>query len=412
MNNSLRKWIQVSFFNLLLVGGVGVTLRYKIAFALPWINQQFLLHGHSHFAFTGWVTQILMTLLVQFLSENGSPKAFERYRWLLYANLISGYGMLMSFPIEGYALVSIIFSTLSIVVSYAFTLSFIKDLKRIHVQKSIYNWFVSALFFNVLSSVGVFALAFIMASGQRTEQVYLSAVYFFLHFQYNGWFFFTCMGLFNHLLFKAGAPDKDLKQIFQMFFLAAIPTYLLSALWLLKPYWLYLLVVTAVLLQLFGWVRLFLLSRSYFSKYQKSMSRSIWIVYILVAVALTIKLVLQALAVVPSLGNFAFGFRPVVIGYLHLVLLGVITLFILGYIFSQKYLVINKLITGGLFVFIAGIIANESILLIQGLGGMSNHFIPYTDIELLGAAIMLFLGLFIINYGIFSSRYASAHKMH
>jgi hypothetical protein len=69
VHSSRKKWLQFSLFNLFLVALLGLTLRYKIAFSLPFIDQQFLLHGHSHFAFAGWVTQALMTLLIGYLSE-------------------------------------------------------------------------------------------------------------------------------------------------------------------------------------------------------------------------------------------------------------------------------------------------------------------------------------------------------
>ena len=78
MHSSRKKWLQFSLFNLMLVALLGVTLRYKIAFSLPFIDQQNLLHGHSHFAFAGWVTQALMTLLVGYLSEQTSKELFSQ----------------------------------------------------------------------------------------------------------------------------------------------------------------------------------------------------------------------------------------------------------------------------------------------------------------------------------------------
>ena len=39
---------------------------------------------------------------------------FRKYKWIFIANLLSAYGMLLSFPWQGYNSVSIIFSTLSI----------------------------------------------------------------------------------------------------------------------------------------------------------------------------------------------------------------------------------------------------------------------------------------------------------
>ena len=88
----------------MLVAFIGVILRYKIAFSLPFIDQKNLLHGHSHFAFAGWITQALMALLVACLSEQANKNFFQKYRWILYANLVTAYGMLVAFLIQGYAL--------------------------------------------------------------------------------------------------------------------------------------------------------------------------------------------------------------------------------------------------------------------------------------------------------------------
>ena len=123
MHFSLRKWLQIALFNLMLVALIGVILRYKIAYSLPFVDQKNLLHAHSHFAFAGWITQALMALLVANLSEIGEKNYFNRYRWILYANLLTGYGMFFSFPFQGYGAVSIVFSTLSIFVSYIFAVS-------------------------------------------------------------------------------------------------------------------------------------------------------------------------------------------------------------------------------------------------------------------------------------------------
>ncbi|MEY3762201.1 MAG: hypothetical protein RL281_806, partial [Pseudomonadota bacterium] len=58
-------------------------------------------------------------------------------------------------------------------------------------------------------------------------------------------------------------------------------------------------------------------------------------VFTLVVIAVSIKLFLQLGSTVHFLSDLAFSFRPIVIGYLHLVLLGVITLFIIGYVLAQ-----------------------------------------------------------------------------
>ena len=49
-------WLKFSVFNFCIVALIGVLMRYKIAYSLPFLDQKFLQHGHSHFAFYGWIT--------------------------------------------------------------------------------------------------------------------------------------------------------------------------------------------------------------------------------------------------------------------------------------------------------------------------------------------------------------------
>src|SRR5580765_6316496 len=131
MSASLRNWLKISLVNLMLVAFMGIVLRYKIAFSLPFIDEKYLLHSHSHFAFAGWITQALMALMVQWLSQYKGIGVYKKYRWLLYSNLITAYGMLISFILVGYAFWFILFSTLSIFVSYSFAILFWKDLRTL-----------------------------------------------------------------------------------------------------------------------------------------------------------------------------------------------------------------------------------------------------------------------------------------
>jgi hypothetical protein len=106
---------------------------------------------------------------------------------------------------------------------------------------------------------------------------------------------------------------------------------------------------------------------------------------------------LQAASAIPSLSYLSYGFRPIVIGYLHLVLLGVVSLFITSYSINNNYLVLNKTRKNGVVVFVAGIIINEVFLMLQGIGDLTYISIPYINEELLAAALILFAGLLLIN---------------
>jgi len=410
MNPYLRKWLQISLFNLLLVAFAGVILRYKIAFSLPVVNQKYLLHGHSHFAFAGWVSQALMALLVAYLHENGAENVFQKYRVLLYANLVTAYGMLCTFPLQGYGAASIFFSTASIVVSYLFAVAYWKDLNRLKLHNSCHSWFKAAVFFNALSSLGVFALAFMMATKHIRTESYLLSVYFFLHFQYNGWFFFACMGLLAYRLGQYGMAEQRLQQVFRLFVLASVPAFFLSALWLPLPRWAFLLIAAATVLQLAAWGLLLLQVKKHWSGIKQQLPLFSRRLFALWALALTIKLCLQAGSVAPSLSQLAFGFRPIVIGYLHLVLLGVISLFILAYTLTFNYIPVNKRTVTGLIVFISGILINELLLMAQGAADLGYTAFPFINQLLLAAALVLFTGMLLVNYGQKKTKDALHHK--
>ena len=112
MAKSVQNWLRISLLNLLIVSFIGILLRYKIAFSFPLIDQKHLLHGHSHFAFTGWISQVLMTLLIWVHSKNLGKNLLLKYQWLLYLNL---YPILVGI---GPFLLCLIFHTLLLITLY------------------------------------------------------------------------------------------------------------------------------------------------------------------------------------------------------------------------------------------------------------------------------------------------------
>jgi hypothetical protein len=213
----VEKWLTIALVNLCVLALLGITLRYKIAFSLPFIDQRNLLHGHSHFAFSGWVSTALMTLLLYYLQKNKQENYSKRYSLILLANQVCSYGMLLSFLIQGYAFFSILFSTLCIFVSYAFSIVYWKDLNKLNLKRNSLLWFKAALLFNVVSSIGPYSLAFMMSNHLINQKLYLLSIFYFLHFQYNGWFLFVCFGLFISKFYEITGNEKKLNIIFWIF---------------------------------------------------------------------------------------------------------------------------------------------------------------------------------------------------
>src|ERR1700676_3982659 len=121
-----RRWSVLSLLNLCLVSVLGVLLRYKIAFPLPLINYNFLLQAHSHFAFSGWLSTAIFTALVYILAQSGFPVG-KTYIFQFRLAQTASFGMLLSFPLEGYGALSVFFSSLFILFSCWFALQFWKD---------------------------------------------------------------------------------------------------------------------------------------------------------------------------------------------------------------------------------------------------------------------------------------------
>jgi hypothetical protein len=307
--------------------------------------------------------------------------------------------MLIFFIIQGYGLLSISFSTLSILVSIAFTIYFWTDLRWIKKKATSILWFKAALLFGIISSIGALSLSYLMANKTTDQNWYLASIYFFLHFQYNGWFLFAGMGLLSDKLEFLIHEQKKLNAIFYLFFFACIPVYFLSILWIPFNAIIYQILILAVILQLIAWaimLNILFKNRIEISKQFSAQGKAL---LILSAIAFTIKLLLQSGSIHPALSQLSYGFRPIIIGYLHLVLLGVTSIFIIGYIISFKLLVINKLLLTGIIVFVSGIIINELLLMVQGVEAMSYTAIPYINEMLLGAALVLLSGTIIIFFG-------------
>ena len=388
-------WIRFSIFNLLLVAFLGLLMRYKIGFEFPLLDQKSLQHSHSHFAFAGWVSHTLMTLLISFQQKHDLKNniAFKKYNSILIGNLICSYVMLFSFIIQGYGAVSITFSTLSIFASYWFAYVFFKDCKQIETKSTAVKWFKAAIFFNVISSLGTFALAYMMATKNIHQNEYLASIYYYLHFQYNGWFFFACMGLLLDYLKVTTSSNRIYSQSFILLFWSCIAGYFLSTLWLDLPLWIYIITAISAVVQVIIWYLLF----KTIIKENKSIFVNLpgYLKYLIIfiSLALSVKFLLQLGSTIPAVSELAFGFRPIVIAYLHLILLAIISLFLLFYVYANNFVVINKKTILGLILFSLGVILNEVVLGIQGVASLSYTLIPFINESLFGIALLLFTSI-------------------
>ena len=396
-----RKWALFALFNFIVLAAIGVLLRYKILFPLPLVDQKHLLHAHSHFAFAGWVSLALYAGVIYLLQPG--TRLLKQLEWLLVAQQMAAYGMLFTFPFTGYAAGSIVFSTASIFISYGFAWLVIKELLHRKKPAPENKWLMAGMLCNVLSSLGTFTLAYLMISKNMRQDWYFGSVYFFLHFQYNGFFLFTIGALFIRSVSKhiSVADTLHLSRFFYLLIIALVPAWFLSLMWMRIPGWMYAAAALSGIIQL--------VALGYFLKaitalkpfFREQLQKHVKWFWLAAAFAFAIKIVLQALSAVPQLNTYAFGVRPIVIGFLHLVLLVFVSVFIIGYFLQNQMLQLTT--PAGKragWIFLIAVLVNEVLLMLQGIAGITYHTLPYANHLLLLTALFIFsalLTLFIKN---------------
>jgi hypothetical protein len=358
------KWGRVALHFLIFSAIAGVVLRYYNVSSISGLNYKYLLHTHSHIALLGWMYLAYGTVLVkEFL-----PGEADKFNKIFMATLFSVLGMLISFPFQGYGFVSILFSTLFLFTSYWFVLVFYQSLKAAGNKSLAAKWIYWGLFFLIISGIGPWALGPIMVFGKPHGILYNLAIYYYLHFLYNGFFILAMFGIVQRRVDNSGIEyNKSIaERFFQLTVYAIIPAYALSTLWTNPPAWVYLVAGVAGVMQLvalfYGWpvLRLYM---------QQSIKNNFYrVIFWFILAAYGLKVLMQAFSAVPAIADYVYSTRVfTAIGYIHLVMLGVLTLFILTYFTVGKIFRDHSLARTGIIVFLTGLILSEFFLFMNGL---------------------------------------------
>ena len=387
-------WLKFSVFNFLIVALLGVTMRYKILYSMPFLDQKHLQEAHSHFAFYGWITNVIYVLILNYMHKINAQIDLKKYEKLIVVNLIASFTMLGAFLYGGYFWASIAGSTVALLCSFVFFFFFVRDAKKIQDFSKL--WFLAGLFFAVISSVGVFNLGYMMMSKTATQDLYLASEYYYLHFQYNGFFIFSCIGflLFSMKQAGSGISEKQNKLIFWLLFVGCVIGYGLSVLWMKMPVSIFAVIVVATIMQTIGAVLLFVFIKKNWTNLVLKWSAMHRFVLLYAGFAFAVKIALQLGSTIPALNQFAFGFRNVVIAYLHLVLLMCIATFLVNQILATHYFTITNKLLMGFKLLLLGIFLNELILGLMGVFSIKYISIPFANEMLLGVSLLMFASIF------------------
>lgn len=357
----MRRFYSVPLLFLFLAAVIGLFLRWQFIEPTPGINYTFFLHAHSHVMFLGWVFNVFYLSFTDYHLAGRNLRPLIRL-FLLFQTLV--VAMMISFPIQGYGMYSIIFSTLHTIAAMVFIVIFFRMTRG---QGTASAWFARmSLFFFFLSTAGPFSLGYLMATGLGGTVWYNFSIYYYLHFQYNGFFLFGVLSLFYQLLERKNiVVNKDTaRTIGRWLAIACVPAYFLSTLFA-DPGWFFnaLGALAAVLQLLVLGILRGELKRLYPAL--KTTFKPIALLVLKLAFAgLVIKSLLQLFSAHPEIALLTYQLRPVVIAYLHLVLLGVITFFLLAWYVEMSY-VRERPAQRAFWILFAGFIGSEICLVIM-----------------------------------------------
>lgn len=388
-------WLKICVFNFFVVSVVGVMMRYNMAFSLPGFNHKFMQESHSHFAFYGWVSAGIFLFVTKYLSENYPKINLKKYQYLMISNQIGSYGMLFTFLYGGYFWLSIVLSSIALFTGFAYFIFLLIDTKSNKNPEIM--WLKSGAFFASFSAIGIFGLAYFSSKKEEFDVLFRASTYFYLHYQYNGFFIFSCIGLLLISLKKLGIEieEKLNKTIFYLLFFGCFLGYGLSILWIEMNPIFYGFFILISIVQLFGailflnWIR-----KTDLFNNQNFIQKLLISVF---GFAFILKFLLQGLSAIPALGVFAFSNINIVIAYLHLVLLMGISLFLIWKILQLVEIEFNKLLKFSILLLVFGIVCNEIVLALSGI--FSIFYIPFLSAKywllFVSVVIMISIGFFI-----------------
>ncbi|KAF2517671.1 hypothetical protein [Flavobacterium foetidum] len=392
--NSQKAWILCCFFNFLIACVFGLVMRFMYLFPLDFLNYSFMLHAHSHVAMLGWVYMIVYVLIVHFFIPEGKRQKpiYNRLFWLTEFSVI---GMMIAFPIQGYALFSIIFSTLHILLSYVFCRLVWRDSSR--DDASSQRLLLVSILFLILSTLGVWCLGPAVSTLGKQSAFYQIAIQFFLHFQFNGWFILAILALFIKQ-FHDKIDALKFKKFYLLMIISTLLTVCFPVRWFVQNSILSYSNALGVLIQLGAFIYFYQMLQSQIHYFKSTLDKTTKKVYGLALCSLLLKVAIQLLTFFPDLAEVSHQIRNFVIGFIHLTTLGIITGFLFGILLQNKMISAHSsTLKIGVKCFILGYILTEVLLFVQGwFFFFAEGSVPGYFQSILIFSILLVLGLVLI----------------
>ena len=386
-----NKFLYLLAFVLFILSALyGLVLRWNFTYPLPFINYHHFLQSHSHVAFLGWGYLATIGVLLNYFVEV-TTKQKKVYKITLSIIVITITLMLISFPLGGYKVFSIVLLSVFGLASYVLSYRFLKDIKGNSVAHKLIKY---GIYYYILSSLATWFLAVVLVT-QGKGNLYHNTVYFYLHFLYNGYFVFVLFGI----LFKIFETQKIIisKKMQENFFLylnvACIPAYALSVLWSGVSSVYYVIGFAASILQFISLIFLLKIVRHSLPQLKWNSLSKLLLKFGLIAYSF--KIIIQIASAFPVIVAKSIALKPFfIIGYLHLFTLAFMSVVLLLILIQLKIIVVKNLLSKiGIITFLIGIFITETLLFTQGFIFL-NGFTPIKNYNLL---LLIFSAFMVIG---------------
>lgn len=386
----LRPWFFRALAFLAVAASIGALLRLIYVVDMPWFIFRPWLHAHSHVAMLGWLfPALLIALLGQ--EERRSPKGFGV--WMALSQLLV-LGMLLSFPVQGYGEVSIACSLGQMIVGYVLigqawyaTRHWPRAGSRLLARL--------AFTFQVISTLGVWAMGPIMTSNLAGTEWYYWSIQWFLHFQFNGWFWFAAMAVGSRWAERHGVDVRIDGFTTALWVVSALITFALVIAWSERVPIVLGINTAGVVLQFWAaWRTLMAMRRA---RLEASVKTTPWMRILIGVMLLSMaaKIAAQTAVSVPMVATMALTLRNYVIGFIHLNTLGSISALLFAHALMRGWFDERRPgVRFGLLLFVTGYVLSEGLLFLQGTFFWAGlGLLPGYYWTLFAASVLLPLGV-------------------
>lgn len=384
----------------LIVALAGLLLRSVPLFAID-LPYRHWVHMHSHTAMMGWLYIGFTLICTKLYLSHLKPQQFQWIQRSVILSHLSILGMMISFPIQGYGLWSILSSSTLLISAYLFFFFW----NRYSREKILgttppmsYIALKVSMWYYIVSSLGPWSMGIVKSLYGKESHLYQATLYFYLHFLYNGWALCVVIALVFYWLerhTKTQLQDQPLSRRSFYFLNCAIVLSYATSLISTSPHSIYSVIGgVGVVFYLMSWVSLIYLVKSITS--QRSLPLPRVSIYMVIAILFFIKETAQIFSIIPSLAVWFESQSDLIIAYLHWVFLGVLSIS-----WMQFFKELHLCHPGPIFIacYGLGFLFMESSIVLRGLDsitqlnlGMSYHWFIWGGSFILSVAIILLLG--------------------